>query len=72
LRPLAEIGKQYKVDPIADLRPVCPNCHAVLHTRIPAYSIQEVRALIRRGKSKAKADSAKLRQPIRRVTEFSR
>jgi hypothetical protein len=51
LRPLAEIGKQYKVDPIADLRPVCPNCHAVLHWRIPAYSIEEVKALLRRGKA---------------------
>jgi 5-methylcytosine-specific restriction protein A len=42
LRPLSEIGEEYEVDPIADLRPVCPNCHAVLHLRVPAYSIEEV------------------------------
>ena len=31
LVPLSEIGKSYIVDPINDLRPVCPNCHAMLH-----------------------------------------
>lgn len=47
LRPLSEIGQEYVVDPVKDLRPVCPNCHAVLHRRIPAYSIEEVRAFLR-------------------------
>jgi 5-methylcytosine-specific restriction enzyme A len=27
--PLASIGQEYRVDPINDLRPVCPNCHSV-------------------------------------------
>lgn len=44
---LAEIGKEYKIDPIKDLRPVCPNCHAVIHSRVPAFSIGEVRRMIR-------------------------
>ena len=48
LRPLSEIRSEYVVDAIEDLRPVCPNCHAVLHRRIPAYSIQEVRTLLRK------------------------
>jgi hypothetical protein len=30
-RPLAEIGESYAVDPVRDLVPVCPNCHAVIH-----------------------------------------
>jgi len=48
LRPLSEIGLQYVVDPIKDLRPVCPNCHAVLHRRAdPPYKIEEVRAFLR-------------------------
>jgi 5-methylcytosine-specific restriction protein A len=42
LRPLSEIGIEYKIDPLEDLRSVCPNCHAVLHLRKPAFSIQEV------------------------------
>lgn len=29
--PLYKIDKEYKVDPIKDLIPVCPNCHAMIH-----------------------------------------
>ncbi len=47
LRQLSDIGNEYVVDPIVDLRPVCPNCHAVLHCRIPAYSIQEIQKFLR-------------------------
>lgn len=43
LLELSQIGREYCVDPVADLRPVCPNCHAMLHRRRPAYSIEEVR-----------------------------
>ncbi len=46
LRPLSEIGEEYEVDPIEHLRPVCPNCHAVLHRRIPAFTIEELQAII--------------------------
>jgi HNH endonuclease len=31
IKPLSEVGREYSVDPVRDLRPVCPNCHAVLH-----------------------------------------
>lgn len=33
LVPLHEIQKGYEVDPIRDLIPVCPNCHAMLHRK---------------------------------------
>lgn len=29
--PLSEIGKEYQINPIKDLIPVCPNCHAMIH-----------------------------------------
>lgn len=29
--PLSEIGINYKINPMKDLIPVCPNCHAMLH-----------------------------------------
>lgn len=29
--PLAAVGERYRVDPVKDLRPVCPNCHAMVH-----------------------------------------
>jgi hypothetical protein len=48
LRSLADIRAEYVVDPVKDLRPVCPNCHAVLHRRVPQYAIEEVRDLLRR------------------------
>ena len=51
-RPLAEIGEEYQVDPVEDLRPVCPNCHAVIHRRNPALSIEEVIALLLHGESR--------------------
>ena len=31
IKPLNEISKEYIVDPFNDLRPVCPNCHSMLH-----------------------------------------
>lgn len=48
LRQISEIGKAYKIDPIKDLRPVCPNCHAVLHKQRPPYTIDEVKGFLRK------------------------
>ena len=45
--PLSRRGASYQVDPARDLRPVCPNCHAVIHLREPPYSIDEVQAMHR-------------------------
>jgi 5-methylcytosine-specific restriction protein A len=42
--PLSQVGDDYQVDPIHDLRPVCPNCHAMLHRHDPPYTIAELRA----------------------------
>jgi 5-methylcytosine-specific restriction protein A len=53
LRPLGAIAAEYEVDPVEDLRPVCPNCHAVIHRRVPAFSIEEVRAMLRRSSTVA-------------------
>lgn len=44
--PVSQLGENYIVDPIADLRPVCPNCHAMLHRKDPPYSITELRDMI--------------------------
>ncbi len=46
VRLLSEAGGEYKVHPIKDLRPVCPNCHAVLHLGGHCRSIEEVKQLI--------------------------
>jgi hypothetical protein len=43
LIPLSRVGSDYVVNPIQDLRPVCPNCHATIHCRTPPFSIEDVR-----------------------------
>lgn len=45
LKPLNEINGKYKVDPIKDLRPVCPNCHSMLHRA--KFSIEQLRETLR-------------------------
>ena len=46
LTPLSTIGEAYRIDPIKDLRPICPNCHAVVHSRTPAMTIEEAKDMI--------------------------
>ena len=47
IKPMSEIGELYIVDPISDLIPVCPNCHAVIHLKTPPYAPHEVSAMLR-------------------------
>lgn len=47
LKEISEIGKAYQIDPINDLLPVCPNCHAIIHKRTPPYTIEEVKKFLR-------------------------
>lgn len=48
--PLAQIRQSYKVDPIRDLIPLCPNCHAMIHrgaaSAREAMTLEDLRALI--------------------------
>ena len=50
LKPLSEIKEGYRVNPIVDLRPVCPNCHAVIHRGRPVYKIEEVKDFLEKVK----------------------
>lgn len=47
--PIASVGIEYCVDPINDLVPVCPNCHAMLHRRDPPLKVEELRGLLHDG-----------------------
>ncbi|HEY8388051.1 MAG TPA: HNH endonuclease [Parasegetibacter sp.] len=47
LTQVATRKQEYKVDPIQDLRPVCPNCHAMLHKQNPPLTIEELKAIIK-------------------------
>lgn len=46
--PLNEIGCDYKVDPIKDLVPVCPNCHMMLHTKMSTGEYPTIELLKKR------------------------
>jgi len=43
LVPLSDIKTQYEVDPIRDLRPLCPNCHAMIHQERPPLGVDELK-----------------------------
>lgn len=43
-------------NPITDLLPVCPNCHAMLHTETPAMSPEHLKALIKLSNTNYKND----------------
>lgn len=45
-RPLSTLREEHQVDPVIDLRPVCPNCHARIHRRDPPLTVEELAALI--------------------------
>lgn len=47
LKQLSEIGEAYVVNPIDDLRPVCPNCHAIIHRKKSQLTVEEVKNLIK-------------------------
>lgn len=46
LKPISEIGNEYELDPVNDLRPVCPNCHAMIHRAYPILSIEELKSVL--------------------------
>lgn len=43
LIPIHTIGKEYKIDPIKDLVPICPNCHAMIHREKKMLEIDELK-----------------------------
>lgn len=44
--PISDIGSTYELDPVEDLRPICPNCHAMIHRSNPCISIADLKKLI--------------------------
>ena len=40
--PLSTIREEYVVDPIRDLRPLCSNCHSMVHRREPVIELEEL------------------------------
>jgi 5-methylcytosine-specific restriction protein A len=53
LKPLAEIRAEYEIDPIMDLRPICPNCHAMIHRNAEVMTIENLKRRILRSNPSA-------------------
>ncbi len=47
LKPISEIGKEYQVNPVEDLIPLCPNCHAMIHKKNPPFSVDELKKIMK-------------------------
>ncbi len=43
--PLVSISPYYKLNPAEHLRPICLNCHAMLHSREPPLTIDELKKI---------------------------
>ncbi|MBO2690496.1 HNH endonuclease [Shewanella algae] len=44
---LALVSNRREVNPIEDLIPVCPNCHAMLHSEMPAMAVNKLKTLLK-------------------------
>jgi hypothetical protein len=47
VKPLAGLRREYRVDPVRDLLPICPNCHAMIHRQDPPIDVDVLRRQIR-------------------------
>jgi 5-methylcytosine-specific restriction protein A len=54
LKKVASLGAGAITHPIRDLRPVCPNCHAMLHQDDPPIPIGRLKLLMRSGRAKGR------------------
>ncbi|MGB8698791.1 MAG: HNH endonuclease, partial [Thermosynechococcaceae cyanobacterium] len=57
IKPISEIGESYIVDPVTDLIPVCPNCHAVIHLKSSPYTPEEVSTMLHNAQELAQANN---------------
>lgn len=50
--PIHKIGKEYKINYVNDLIPVCPNCHAMLHRKLDGKEIdvEELKIILDRNR----------------------
>lgn len=51
LTPVSQLGASYVCNPVADLVPLCPNCHFVCHLRTPPLTVAELQELHRQKSS---------------------
>lgn len=47
LTPLARLGKKLSIDPIKDLRPICANCHSMIHRTKETMSLEDLKQVLK-------------------------
>jgi 5-methylcytosine-specific restriction enzyme A len=43
--PISQMGNSYRLNPVKDLIPLCPNCHNIVHRKNPPIDISELRLI---------------------------
>jgi hypothetical protein len=46
LMPISTGGERHELDPVVDLRPVCADCHLIIHRRTPPFTIEDVQEMM--------------------------
>lgn len=52
INQISSLKKEYEIDPINDLRPVCPNCHSMIHRNNKPLTIDELKNMLKKAASK--------------------
>ena len=52
LEPVASRKESYLLNPGTDLRPLCPNCHAIAHRSDPPFTIAGIKEFIRNSRKR--------------------
>lgn len=47
ITPISSIGENYIINPVNDLVPLCPNCHAMIHRTNPPMSVEDLKKRIK-------------------------
>lgn len=56
--PVSTVAPGYRIDPVSDLIPLCPNCHAMAHRKEVPFTVEELRALLKDARSLGAEKSA--------------
>lgn len=53
IKPVSRLPDGYKIDPLTELVPVCPNCHAVIHAKPAPLSITQLKSCLAANRKKS-------------------
>lgn len=62
IEPISKMKTEYLIDPVKDLIPVCPNCHAMLHRCDPPLKPGELREIIKKQKSVSDTETGRIQK----------